>query len=40
MALKLIPDLDSFKSDLIGLVKSIKYKNISNGTQQQIKSDL
>ena len=35
-----IKELNSFKGDLIGLVKSIKYKNVNNCIEQQVKINL
>lgn len=46
VALKLMPTrlilkkLDTFESDLIKLVKSVRYRNVSDGIQWWIKSDL
>ena len=35
-----IKELDTFESDLTGLIKSMKYRNVCNGIQQQLRSDL
>ena len=35
-----IKEMDNFEPDLIGLVKSIKFKKIHNNIQQQMSSDL
>ena len=34
-----IEEMDNFESDLIGLVKTIKFKKIHNNIQQQMSSD-